>query len=252
MFRFLLLTCCIFLTGHLFAQSDLLTEARASLADVDPDVTIAALDSLRATGAVSKELYLALGNAYFADDRPGMAILSYERGLRLAPGNADLTNNLRFVRADANINELQVREFFLTSWWRNVGAFLGAEIAQWLALLLWAAAVAGAAFWFLRRKNLDEKQRFALLPAAAICLVLAGLFYALGDSRAAYLANDREAVLVAREASLRVAPGPDATLEEALNEGVKFRILAEFDGYVKVVLDDGKQGYLPEDVVERI
>lgn len=236
----------------LSAQSDLLTDARASIGDVDPDVTIAALDSLRATGAVSKELYLALGNAYHKDERPGLAILSYERGLRLAPGDADLENNLRFVREDAGINELKVREFFLTGWWRSVGAFLGASVSQWLALLLWALAIGGAAFWFLRRKKMEEKERFALLPAAAFCLVLAGLFYSLGNSRANYLANDREAVLVARDANLRVAPGPDATLEAELSEGVTFRVLDEFDGYVKVVLDNGKQGYLPEKAIERI
>lgn len=251
MFR-LLSTFLLIGSFHLGAQSDLLTNARSVLTDVDPDVRIAALDSLLATGRVSPELYLALGNAYHADERPGQAILHYERGLRLAPGNRDLANNLRFVRGDAGINELQVRSFFLTNWWRAVGAFLGASFSQWLALVFWALAVGGAAYWFLRRRQMDEKRRFALLPLAAIALVLAGLFYSLGSSRAAYLSNDREAVLVARAATLRVAPGPDASPEADLSEGVKLRVLDEFDGYVKVALENGQQGYVPEETVERI
>lgn len=244
-----ILLVCSFTLG---AQSDLLTNARAVLNDVDPDVRIAALDSLLATGRVSPELHLALGNAYHADARPGRAILHYERGLRLAPGNKDLQNNLRFVRGDVGINELQVRSFFLTNWWRSVGAFLGAGLSQWLALVFWALAVGGAAYWFLRRHEMDEKRRFALLPLAAVSLVLAGLFYTLGSSRAAYLSNDREAVLVARSATLRVAPGPDASREAELSEGMKLRVLDVFDGYVKVALENGQQGYVPEETVERI
>lgn len=249
------LLCCllssIFLVS-LSAQSTALTSARAALTDVDQDVRIAALDSLRATGSVSPALYLALGNAHYEDDRPGLAVLAYERGLRLAPGHDDLANNLRFVREDAGIEELRVRPFFVISWWRSVGALLGVGLSQWLALLLWVLAVAGATYWFLRHREMDEKQRFALLPAAVVCFLFAGLFYTLGDSRAAFLHNDREAILTARTASLRVAPGPAATLETELTEGTRIRILAEFDGYVKVALENGKQGYLPEESLERI
>lgn len=250
--RLLLLLFTCGLTVSLSGQPAALAAARESLSDPDQDVRIAALDSLRATGAVSADLYLALGNAHYEDERPGRAVLAYERGLRLAPGNKDLANNLRFVREDANITELRVPPFFLTSWWRSVGAFLGTGLSQWLALVFWALAVAGAAFWFLRRRDMDEKQRFALLPAAVGCLLLAGLFYSLGNSRAAYLANDREAILTARTANLRVAPGADATLEAELSEGVRLRIIDEFDGYVKVALENGKQGYLPGESLERI
>lgn len=248
----LLLLGFLLSSALLNAQNDRLTAARAVLGDVDPDVRIAALDSLAATGRVSPELYLALGNAHYEDDRPGLAILNYERGLRLAPANADLRNNLRFVREDAGIADLRVREFFLAGWWRNLGAFLGAGLSQWLALLFWTLAVGGAAYWFLRRKSMAEERRFALLPLAAVALILAGLFYALGSSRAAYLTDDREAVLTARSATLRVAPGPDATVETELDEGVKLRILDEFDGYVKVSLENGRQGYLPEEGVSSI
>jgi hypothetical protein len=74
----------------------------------------------------------------------------------------------------------------------------------------------------------------------------------MGNSRNAWLENDQEAVLTAKIADLRVAPGPEATLEKALSQGLKLRLLDEFDGYVKVVLDNGKQGWLPAVAVEKI
>jgi hypothetical protein len=172
--------------------------------------------------------------------------------LRLKPGSQELKNNLKYVRAEAGINRLELPDFFLARWWRSVGAALGAGTLFWLAIAFWWLAVAGAIMWFLRRKEMDEKRRFALLPGAVVCLLVAVTFFSMGDSRNAWLDNDQEAVLTAKVADLRVAPGPEATLEKPLSQGLKLRLLDEFDGYVKVALDDGKQGWLPVDAVEDI
>ena len=234
------------------AQADKLADARKALTTEDARAQIAALDSLVATGAVSPDLYQALGNAHFNKGDYGKAILNYERGLRLKPASKALKNNLKFVRAEAGINRLELPDFFLARWWRAAGAALGAGTLFWLAIAFWWLAVAGAVMWFLRRKEMDEKRRFALLPAAVICLIVAVIFFSMGNSRNAWLDNDREAVLTAKIADLRVAPGPEATLEKPLNQGLKLRLLDEFDGYVKVALDDGKQGWLPVGAVEKI
>ncbi|MEL7162742.1 MAG: SH3 domain-containing protein, partial [Bacteroidota bacterium] len=191
-------------------------------------------------------------NAHFNAGDFGRAILNYERGLRLHPGNKALTNNLKFVRAEAGINRLELKGFFLKRWWESLGAFLGAGLTFWLAMACWWLAVAGAVVWYLRRQRMAEKSRFALLPLAGFFLVLAVLFFNLGNARNARLANDREAILMRNETDLRVAPGPEATLEESLSAGLKLRILDEFDGYVKIALDDGKQGWVPAESVERI
>lgn len=248
-----LITLTLFLlTFALSAQTDRLADARKALATDDARTQIAAFDSLANTEAVSPSLYQALGNAHFQNGDYGKAVLNYERGLRLKPGNKELKNNLKYVRGEAGINRLELSDFFLARWWRGVGAALGASTLFWLAIAFWWLAVAGAVMWFLRRKEMDEKRRFALLPVAVICLIIAVLFFGMGNSRNAWLDNDREAILTAKIADLRVAPGPEATLEKSLTQGLKLRLLDEFDGYVKVALDDGKQGWLPVDTVEKI
>jgi len=248
----LLLICLLSFSFPAAAQESPLEVARQLLEKGDPQAQIAALDSLQATGQQSPDLYQALGNAWFERNQPGKAILSYERGLRLKPGHKALSNNLKYVRAEAGINTLSLKDFFLVRWWRSAGAVLGASTCQWLALLFWGLAVAGGITWYLRRRDMDEKKRFALLPSAVVLLLLAAMFYAMGSSRLSWLNNDREAVLTAKSAELRVAPGPDATLEEFLSEGLKFRILDEFDDFVKVSLEDGRQGWIPAKTMERI
>ena len=46
-------------------------------------------------GYLSKELYLNLGNSYFKLDSIPQAILAYEKGLKIAPADDDLTHNLK-------------------------------------------------------------------------------------------------------------------------------------------------------------
>jgi hypothetical protein len=248
------LTLCLFflLTISVSAQSLELTAAREALEGDDARVQIVALDSLTKMGKVSPELYQALGNAHFQRADFGRAILCYERGLRLKPGHDALTNNLKYVRAEAGITRQVLPDFFLVRWWRGIGAAIGASKLFWLAIIFWSLAVAGGVIWFLQRKEMDEKKRFALLPGAVISLMLAILFLSMANSRNAFLDNDREAVLVVKTADLRVAPGADATLEKSLSAGLKLRVLDEFDGFIKVSLEDGKQGWLPEAAIEQI
>ncbi|WP_304685694.1 tetratricopeptide repeat protein [Muribaculum intestinale] len=47
----------------------------------------------------SSNLYYNLGNCYYRQGKPGMAILYYERALRLDPSNADARTNLEFVNS---------------------------------------------------------------------------------------------------------------------------------------------------------
>ena len=209
---------------------------------------VAAQDSV----TVSPTYYQAAGNDYFDEGAYGRAILAYERGLRLQPNHRALRNNLRYVRGEAAIDRPEIQEFWLIRAWRNLGAALGVALARWLAMGFWAGAVAVATVWLLRKERISETRRFALLPAAGTLLALSLTFYLLASSRLSFLEYDREAIIVAAEVDLRVAPGPDATLEERLQEGLKVEILDEFESFVKVSVENGRQGWLPLEAVERI
>ena len=217
--------------------------AAAAMAADEPMQAAAIADSLEATGVLSPELYLLQGNAYFAAGRTGRAVLAYERGLRLQPGNQDLQNNLAFVREQSRIEDAAVGQFALVAFWNRAGAALGTTLAYSLCLLFWWIAVAGALWWYLRRAGMDERKRFALLPTATLCAVVALLFFALGRSRSAYLSRTDEGILL-EAATLRVAPTAGGSVEAQLPEGVRLYITDRVDRYVKIQLADGRSGYL--------
>ncbi len=246
MLRYLILQLLWFgSTAFTLAQVEVsFAEAERELVDGDYAHAADLLDSLETRGRVSANFYLALGNARFEAGQAGPAILAYERGLRLRPGSRDLENNLRYVRQQSGITTSPVPEFFLLRWWRVAGAAFGTLLAYGLSILCWWLAVAGVVYWYLRRAVMEEKRRFTLLPAAAGALVLAVGFFLLAQSRYAFLHQDQEAVLVAPVATLRVSPTLAGSVEAELEGGHKVRILDAVNEYVKVQLEDGRQGYL--------
>ncbi|MDE5972206.1 MAG: tetratricopeptide repeat protein, partial [Muribaculaceae bacterium] len=89
----------ICLTAAIPARANIVAEADSAYIsdDFTRAITLysAAIDSL----GPSAERYYNLGNAYFRADKPGMAIVSYERALRLDPSNNDVRDNLEFVKS---------------------------------------------------------------------------------------------------------------------------------------------------------
>lgn len=218
-----------------------------------PAAAAALYDSLRLQGLSSADMYLAQGNTYLAANDNGRAILAYERGLRLKPGHKALTNNLRFAETKLETVLVDLPGFFLQRWWKWLGSRLGVTTSYVLAIVLWWLAVGAFGLWFFKRAKLSDKRRFLLLPAATLALLLAVMFFSLSNSRLAELNRKDEAVLVSPSAPLRVAPGPEATLEQTLTAGQRLRIVDDFQQkYYKVVLRDGKQGWLSKNDLEII
>ena len=207
----------------------------------------AQLATLLDSTTLSPAYFLDLGNREFEAGRTGHAILAYERGLRLRPGQRELANNLAFVRGEAGLNEREPAGFFGLRWWRTAGAVIGATTAFVLAQVFWWLGVGLGLFWWVRRREMDEKRRFALLPLAVTAVGLAALFFALGNGRNAYLRDRSEAILLVDDSELRVAPDAASSLEDRLGAGVKLRIVDTFGNYTKVALPDGSQGWLPND-----
>ncbi|THH41967.1 SH3 domain-containing protein [Neolewinella litorea] len=240
------------LAQSVVAQTDYtLRAAQAELESGDYRRAVEILDSLEPGGIVSPEFYLALGNARFETGQTGKAILAYERGLRLRPGNLDLNNNLRYVREEAGITAPELPEFALLRWWRLFGAWLGMTGAYLAAVSCWWLAVAGVIWWYLHRREMEEKRRFALLPTALLLALLSGGFFLLAESRYAALHQSDEAILVT-DATLRVSPTLDGSVEAELGQGHKLYIVDHVNSFVKVQLPNGRQGYVAVTDIEVI
>ena len=78
-----------------------------------------AYDSLLMLDYRSWQLYYNIANAYYKTNQLGEAILHFERGLRLSPGNKDIEYNLALSKAKTVDKIEAIPEFFLSRFWKK-------------------------------------------------------------------------------------------------------------------------------------
>ena len=232
------------------AQDEIVDRGNVAYQEGDYAAAIEAYEAVIAGGFTSAGLQYNLGNAYFKSGELGLSILHWERALALSPGDPDTRANLELARsitADAIEPMPTFWLFSLLNGWVNL---LPTPLLLLVVGGAWLALTGGIVVRLLGRSDrLMTIGRWSTLVAAPV-LVLFGttlLVRELGVGSA-----DRGVVLV-EAVPVRSAPADDddLTLFE-VHEGTRVRIDQQTGSWVEVVLDDGKVGWIPIDVMEII
>jgi hypothetical protein len=182
------------------------------------------------------ELY-NLGNSYARADKPGLAVLSYERAALLAPGDADINANLAYVRATAHVLiEPRSRFASIVQAIASIVQAIPPGPAAWLGVL--GMAVAGIGLMAIRRKRLH--------PGMTVAAVLLGLaLMALTAANAMLLwPRMHEAVVLIDQTPVRVSPVPMGDTAFVLREAESVTIIAEHDEYLLIRTAGGLSGWV--------
>jgi tetratricopeptide (TPR) repeat protein len=203
-------------------------------------------DQLRQAGSANADLFRNQGNAYLlADDLPH-AILAYRRGLRLAPHDLALRQNLSYAREEVRFSPpgtlgrppIDHRPPWLL------------RLPEWMVylpflfyLLSWLAAVR---WWMVRRSG--------WLTAGVGCLLAALLLgAAVGYEEWAEGRETAEPLVVIARDGVHLSRGnwsaPPPRYETPLNRGVEARLLFERDHWYQIELAGGEVGWVPAPAV---
>lgn len=198
-------------------------------------------EGLVSDGFAFPSLHLNLGNARMRLGRRGGAIASWERALRLDPGDDDARENLVAARRDDPDRALAGEPTFLARLVERTGDGLA------VALLL----VPWWIFWgtLALRTRSGGRTRGALgaVAFAAALAILAGGGLVAGRAR-----ERRFPLAVVAIPSVQVRAGPGVALKPAfeLHEGTRLRVRALEGDYALVRLDGGLEGWLPRSALE--
>ncbi len=186
----------------------------------------------------SGPLLYNLGNCYAQTGRIGLAILNYERALRLSPGNADIKGNLDLLRTQRGFfqeerpwTQRMVTLLTLDQWTLAAGLFLVGFTLINLAGLRLAA-----------RKN---TQRW-MSGCCLLCMVIAavGIFFQYRQQDAA--------VVISSDARLLLSPFPSSDPVGAIQEG---RVVYQTGrhGHFALVEDaSGRTGWIETEAIVSI
>ncbi|MBT8395359.1 MAG: tetratricopeptide repeat protein [Gemmatimonadetes bacterium] len=206
--------------------------------------------SVLEAGLESPSLHYNLGNSYFKIGDLGRAILSYERALRLNPGDPDIRANLELARS-LTTDEIEPLPrfwvFSVLSWWTNL---LPRRVLLLIVASLYVLGSAGLCARILSRSVTPARIGNWLLVGSGLGLLLFGSTL-LG--RAGLFGAADWGIIMAEEVSVRSAPAAedDLTLFR-VHEGTKVRLDQRTELWSEVVLEDGRVGWVPSEVLEII
>ncbi len=200
-------------------------------------------------GYVSAPLYFNLGNAYYRTGRMAKAILSFERGARLDPGDPDIEFNLRLANLRIVDRIEPVPELFLLGWIRTLVNLITPSTSAVLLAVFWTLAfgqlaavnIIVSSFW-------NALLRWGILAAAAFVLLL-GLVFGMQINQ---LSDRSEAIVTARSVTAKNSPDTESVDAFVIHEGLKVRLSDSVGEWVKITLADGKVGWIRSTELERI
>jgi tetratricopeptide (TPR) repeat protein len=181
-------------------------------------------------------LHYNLGNAYLRNGELGRAIASYRRAGARLPRDRDLAANLEFARQTARdaIAPPSPPVLLETVFFWHF-ALSRAELAWLVAalnLLFWACL--GLRLWRPRMPG-----------TGGGALLLAALLLATGGSLALrHLRPQPVVVIVPQEVTAYTAPDSDSTERFRLHAGSELRLAGRRDGWLRVALPSGEQGWI--------
>jgi tetratricopeptide (TPR) repeat protein len=210
---------------------------------------IKAYESALSTGYECAELYYNLGNAYFRMQDLGRCILNYERAKALRPADPDISFNLELAQMRVVDKIASPPPFFAGKVWAAIKNGLSA--GQWgiTALILFNLLVATVIVRLLvAHGGVRAAAGYLFVPALVLFMLAGSLFWVTArDARTL-----RYGIILQHKVSVLSAPASDATQVFDLHEGTKVRVQDRSGAYVKVILTDGKVGWMTGDGVEEI
>ncbi len=244
--RFVLLLLLFTVAGvHAQSDSPAETAAQASRAYAagDFETAIVLYQSLVDGGMRDSAVYFNLATSYHQNARTGFALVNYRRAQRLAP--RDLTITARIAEIQGERLDVQGEETVLLD--RLGTAVAGVLTLGELALLsfvLWSGWFGGAILLVVR-----PSLRAPLRAVMIVFGVVAAATTALFASRW-YVETYRPlAVVVAEQAEVLSGPGEDYLLLYELSEAAEMRVVRQQEQYARVVLPDGRLGWLSTEAI---
>lgn len=167
----------------------------------------------------------------------------------MAPGDTDIAHNLQMAQLYI-VDKIEVPPpFFLFKWWSDMKKWLGIDLLGLFALVTYNLFMVLIFFRLLvKKQRIRTLLRVVHIPAT-ILFVFASIFFTL---RLHEEKNLIEGVVIVDRVDVKSSPADDGEEVFALHEGIKVRITESSGEYVRILLADGKVGWLHMEAVERI
>jgi tetratricopeptide (TPR) repeat protein len=236
-----LLLCCSTL---LFGQNELLFEkGKENYKSENYTEAIANWTKIVKSEQQSSEVYFNLGNAHYKLNQIGPSIYYYEKALQVDPADTDTKINLAFAE-NARIDAIEpLPKTVFSKWYISIARLFTYE--GWAYLVVVFSMLFVLLFLLYYFGNSESKKRFYFSSAIVSVLLFLGVFI-MAYSTFNDFKNDKPAIIFAISTQIKTAPKMSSDDAFVLHEGTKVQILDSDGDWLRIVLSDGKDGWIPK------
>lgn len=193
------------------------------------------------SGYESVALYFNTGNANYKLGDYSSAILYYEKAHKLAPADEDVIFNLRFANLKTSDKIEELPEFFLSKWWKKSMLSLSISTLSVLNIVLIVMASLALVLYFFA--NTVSAKKLTFFSAAGLFgFALISLF--ISSMQVSYFSDQKQAIIFSSVVSVKNAPVESSSTLLLLHEGTKVNILETNNGWIRIKLANGNQGWI--------
>ncbi|MDO8603199.1 MAG: tetratricopeptide repeat protein [Candidatus Omnitrophota bacterium] len=246
-FSFLMFFIFISLSIASDIPEELFIKGNSSYESGDYEKAVSVYEELVRMDKISPGVFYNLGNSYFKLKKIGMAILNYEKALRLDPRDRDMRLNLKIARSMA-VDKINTPER---------GFILGAIFFLYDRMTI-NELTAMCSFFYLvvilfliLSIFLVAKRRLMFYTAGVFgitsCILLIFLSAKINKEN-----FTKTGIIVAEKIDVRSGPKEDYLLQFTLHEGAKVSIVKDTQNWYEIELSSDLKGWVPKPSVDII
>ena len=230
----------VFLLSSMFTTpQEVWTQANRAYQEGRFPEAVKLYEALVEEGVKNGKLHFNLGNAYYKTGQLGKAILHYSRARRYLPGDEDIATNLAIAnqnRVDPQIdeeNEAVMRSLDRLA--HSINYILVFYLALGLLCLGGLSSVV-----LIMRPHARKWVGYLMVIGVVIGIFFMGLAFLQHK----HLTRDDMAVVIAREVDVLSGPSTTESVSFTIHEGIGCRILDKTEGWVRIRLANGYNGWV--------
>jgi tetratricopeptide (TPR) repeat protein len=192
-------------------------------------------------GEHSSALYYNIANAHYKLNSIGPSIYYYEKALQFAPNDYEILNNLAFAQ-NATVDAIEPLPKTIFAKWDTT-------LSSWLTFNGWAWVTVISAVLFALLLLLyyfsvySVKKRLSFVGAILMfLLIIIGLTMSYRNYNKQV--KDQPAIIFAESSNIKSDPSLKSETSFILHEGTKVQIIAEDEDWYRILLADGKDGWI--------
>lgn len=229
---------CLFILSPA-PQADIWSQANQAYQEERFQEAVDLYESILAEGVQNGNLHFNLGNAYFKNQQLGKAVLHYYRARKFNPGDEDIANNLALAaeaRVDPIIDE---EDEAFTRGFDAVVHTLNYSLVFYLALSL--LCLGGlASLGMILRPQTRKWIGYVMVTGSVLGLLLMGAAFIQYNQ----ITRTDMAVVIAGKVDVLSGPSSKEPVSFTIHEGISCRVLDETEGWCRIRLANGFNGWM--------